>query len=218
MGDRERNLQTIIDTGIVAVIRGQNPCELLNAIRAIEAGGVEAIEITMTVPGAIDIIREVSSQLRGQVVVGVGTVLDAATARLAILAGADFVVSPVYRQEIVAMAKRYSKLVIPGGFTPTEILAAWEAGADAVKVFPATELGPEFFKDMHGPFPEVRLTPTGGVNLDNVGEFIKAGACFVGVGTSLADEAMISQGRWADLTARANRFVEAVQNARSLER
>ncbi|HHY63340.1 MAG TPA: bifunctional 4-hydroxy-2-oxoglutarate aldolase/2-dehydro-3-deoxy-phosphogluconate aldolase [Firmicutes bacterium] len=211
---KENNLQVIVDCGVVAVIRANDSSQLLDITRAVSAGGVKAIEITMTVPNAIEGIEKVVAELGDDVVVGVGTVLDPETTRLALLAGAEFVVSPVYKPEILSMAKRYSKIVIPGAFTPTEILLAWEAGADAVKVFPATKLGPEFFKDMRGPFPDIRLTPTGGVNLSNAGDFIKAGASFVGVGSALTDKAMIREKRWDDLAAHSRKFVEAVASAR----
>jgi 2-dehydro-3-deoxyphosphogluconate aldolase/(4S)-4-hydroxy-2-oxoglutarate aldolase len=212
---KEENLSLVVETGIVAVIRAKDPSELLDVIAAIERGGVKAIEVTMTVPGAIDVIREVGLKLKGKVLIGAGTILDAETARLCILAGADFIVSPVFKPEIMSMAKRYSKLVIPGAFTPTEILTAWEAGADAVKVFPATKLGPEFFKDMSGPFPQIRLTPTGGISLDNIGAYIKAGACFVGAGTSLTDKKMIEGARWDELAEHASKFIAEVKKARS---
>jgi 2-dehydro-3-deoxyphosphogluconate aldolase/(4S)-4-hydroxy-2-oxoglutarate aldolase len=204
----------MINSGVVAVIRVKDPGELLNIVTALEQGGVKAIEITMTVPGAIELIKEVGAKLRDKVLLGAGTILDAETARLCILAGADFIVSPVFKPEIMTMGKRYSKLVIPGAFTPTEILEAWEAGADAVKVFPATKLGPEFFKDVLGPFPQIRLTPTGGIGLDNIGAYIKSGACFVGAGTSLTDRKMIEGGKWDDLSAHASKFIEAVSKAR----
>lgn len=212
---REDNLKLVVETGVVAVIRAKDPSELLNVITAIERGGVKAIEVTMTVPGAIDVIKEVGQKLKGKVLLGAGTILDEETARLCILAGADFIVSPVYKQEIISMSKRYSKVVIPGAFTPTEILTAWEGGADAVKVFPATKLGPEFFKDMAGPFPQIRMTPTGGITLDNVGAYIKAGACFVGAGTSLTDRKMIEGGLWDELAEHAAKFINEVKKARA---
>ncbi len=211
---REDNLKLVVETGVVAVIRAKDPSELLNVITAIERGGVKAIEVTMTVPGAIDVIKEVGQKLKGKVLLGAGTILDEETARLCILAGADFIVSPVFKQEIISMSKRYSKVVIPGAFTPTEILTAWEGGADAVKVFPATKLGPEFFKDMAGPFPQIRMTPTGGITLDNVGAYIKAGACFVGAGTSLTDRKMIEGGLWDELAEHAAKFINEVKKAR----
>ncbi len=211
---RENNLQAIMDCGVVAVIRANDSSQLLDITRAVSAGGVKAIEITMTVPNAVEGIEKVVAELGDDVVVGVGTVLDSETTRLALLAGAEFVVSPVFKPEILSMAKRYSKIVIPGAFTPTEILSAWEAGADAVKVFPATKLGPEFFKDMRGPLPHIRLTPTGGVNLSNAGDFIRAGASFIGVGSALTDKSMIREKRWDDLTAHSRKFVEAVAAAR----
>ena len=174
--NKEQYVQAIIDTGIVAVIRVNNAAELMDTTIALNQGGVRALEITMTSPGALDAISETSKRLGDDAIIGVGTVLDPETARAAILAGAKFVVSPVLNLDVIRLCQRYSVPCIPGAFTPTEILRAWEAGADVVKVFPATKLGPSYFKDLLGPLPQLRLTPTGGVNLENAGEFIKAGA------------------------------------------
>ena len=146
---------------------------------------------------------------------GAGTVLDAETARLAILAGAQFIVGPVFRPEVVAMCHRYDIAAMPGCFTPTEILAAWEAGADVVKVFPATALGPGFFKDVRGPLPQVKMMPTGGVSLANAGEWIKAGAVAIGVGTAMVDSKAVAASDWAAITETARRFVGAVAAARA---
>ena len=212
---KEDDFKRIQDTGVVAVIRASDPSELVEVISAIERGGVKAIEITMTVPGALDVMKEVRNKLGDKVLIGAGIIIDAITARLSIIAGADFIVSPVFKQEIMTVCKQYSKICIPGAFTPTEILAAWEAGADAVKVFPATKLGPEFFKDMAGPFPQIRLTPTGGINLENIGAYIKAGACFVGAGTSLTDRKMIEGRKWDELSDHAARFIQEVKKARA---
>ncbi|HHV61528.1 MAG TPA: bifunctional 4-hydroxy-2-oxoglutarate aldolase/2-dehydro-3-deoxy-phosphogluconate aldolase [Firmicutes bacterium] len=222
---KQHVLKTMIDTGIVAIIRAERSDDLVNVARALKEGGIRAMEVTMTTPGAIDVVREIASGIAGgggedgagaanEMIIGVGTVLDPETARIAILAGAEFVVSPTLNLDVIRMCRRYSKVVIPGAFTPTEILAAWEAGADAVKVFPATKLGPSFFKDMRGPLPQVLLTPTGGVNLDNVAEFIKAGAAFVGVGSALVDKKLVAEKRWSELTAKARAFVDAIAGAR----
>ncbi|HOA15291.1 MAG TPA: bifunctional 4-hydroxy-2-oxoglutarate aldolase/2-dehydro-3-deoxy-phosphogluconate aldolase [Bacillota bacterium] len=212
---KETNLSLIIDTGVVAVIRSNNSSEMINIVKSLEKGGIKAIEVTMTVNGAIEAIRDISEKMKDRVLIGTGTVIDEVTAKLSILAGAEFIVSPVYKQEIVTVAKRHSKIVIPGAFTPTEILTAWEAGADAVKVFPATKLGPEFFRDMAGPFPQLRLAPTGGVTLGNVADYIKAGAAFVGVGSSLIDRDIIENKRWEQLEERAVKFIEEVKKART---
>lgn len=212
--DKHDKLKAIADAGVVAVIRTSSANELVNICTAMAEGGVVGVEITMTSPNALEAIREAASELGGKAIIGAGSVLDAETARACILAGADFVVSPVFSAELVEMCRRYSKIVIPGAFSPTEILTSWQAGADVVKVFPATKLGPSFFKDVLGPMPQVKLTPTGGIDLDNMGDFLKAGAVFVGVGSSLVDKTLVAQGRWGELSARAARFVAAARSAR----
>lgn len=211
---REETLEKIIDCGVVAVIRVDSSEELLNISKALKEGGVIGIELTMTTPGALNIFPEISKIMGKDVVLGVGTVLDPETARLAILAGAEFVVSPVLKPEIIKICHRYDKVAIPGAYTPTEILTAWEEGGDVIKIFPASSLGPQFIKDIHGPMPYIRLSPTGGVSLENVGEFIKAGACFVGVGGNLVDKKLVSEKKWDLLTERAQKFIEEVRKAR----
>lgn len=212
---KEKNLAAIRESGVVAVIRAEGESELFDTTLALNRGGVQALEITMTSPGALDVLKKVASSLEGQAILGVGTVLDPETARLAILAGAQFVVSPVLNYEIIEICRRYSIACIPGAFTPTEILNAWQAGADVVKVFPATKLGPQYFKDLKGPLPQVKLTPTGGINLANVGDFIKAGAEFVGVGSALVDKLLIKEKNWDELSHRASAFIAAVKQARA---
>ena len=175
---------------------------------------MKALEITMTSPGALETIKAVSSELGDSAIIGVGSVLDTETARAAILAGAQFVVSPVFKPEIITLCRRYNKICIPGAFTPTEILSAWEAGADVVKIFPATKLGPGYIKDLKGPLPQIKVTPTGGVNLENTADFIKAGAEFVGVGGAMVDKKLVAAGKWDELSALAAKFVQAVQEAR----
>ena len=207
----------MIDCGVVAVLRAKSSAELLDVTRALYEGGVTCIEVTMTTPGALKVIEEVASKMSREVIVGVGSVLDAETARAAILAGAEFVVGPVFKESVVEMAKSYSKVVIPGAFTPTEILRAWEAGADVVKVFPATAVGPKYFRDLLGPLPQLRLTPTGGVTIENTAEFIKAGAVFVGAGTSLVDGKAVAEKRFDIITDTAKRMVAEVRKARGLE-
>ena len=200
--------------GIVAVIRIAAADKLRAVIDALAEGGVRALEVTMTVPRALDLISEIAGALPKGFLVGAGTVLDTETARLAILSGAQFVVSPVLRRPVVEMCHRYDVAALPGCFTPTEILEAWEAGADIVKVFPATALGPGFFKDVRGPLPQVKLMPTGGVSLDNAGDWIAAGAVAVGVGTALLDAKAIACGDYAVLTANARRICASVRKAR----
>lgn len=212
--EKAEQLKAIADSGVVAVIRTNDASELVNICKAMAAGGVMGVEITMTSPGALDAIREAAVQLGSKAIIGAGSVLDAETARACIMAGADFIVSPVFDANLVEICHRYSKIVIPGAFTPTEILRAWQAGADVVKVFPANVVGPRYFKDILGPLPQVKLTPTGGIGLNNLGEFIKAGAVFVGAGSSLVDKTMVAQGRWDELANRAAQFVAAVKDAR----
>lgn len=213
---KEEQLRCIEETGIVAVIRTQDGSELVSICQALVEGGVLAVEITMTSPGALGAICQAAKTLGGKALIGAGSVLDPETAREALLAGADFVVSPVLNRDVVALCRRYGKIVIPGAFTPTEILTAWEAGADVVKVFPATKLGPSFFKDVKGPLPQVKLTPTGGVDLNNLGDFLKAGAAFVGVGSALVSRNLVAARDWAGLTALAAEYVQEVKKARAV--
>ena len=211
---REFIVNKIIESGVVAVIRLNGKEKLPEIIDALSKGGISAMEITMTTPNAIEIINEISQKVGNDFMIGAGTVLDSETARAVILAGAQFVVSPITNIEMMKTVHRYNKAVFPGAFTPTEILHAWENGADVVKVFPATALGPQFFKDIHGPLPQVRLTPTGGVSLENTGEFIRCGASCVGVGTALLNKKMIVDSNWPALTENAEKFVEEVKKAR----
>ena len=207
-------VQTIEECGVVAVIRMKEPEKLRAVVDALGEGGVRALEVTMTVPGAIDLIGQLAPTLPKGFLLGAGTILDPETARLAILAGARFIVGPVFRPEVIELCHRYDVAAMPGCFTPTEILAAWEAGADVVKVFPATALGPGFFKDGRGPLPPVKLRPTGGVSLDNAGEWIAAGAVAVGVGTALLDAKAIAAADYGVITANARKIVANVEAAR----
>jgi 2-dehydro-3-deoxyphosphogluconate aldolase/(4S)-4-hydroxy-2-oxoglutarate aldolase len=200
--------------GIVAVIRIKEPQKLRAVVDAIAQGGVRALEVTMTVPGAVDLIRDLAPTLPAGVLLGAGTVLDAETAARVIDAGARFVVSPVLRRSVIETCHARGAAVMPGCFSPTEILDAWEAGADVVKVFPATALGPGYFKDIHGPLPQVKLMPTGGVTLDNAGDWIRAGAVAVGVGTALLDAKAVAAGDYGVLRANAERIVASVGAAR----
>jgi len=188
---------------------------LLRVVEAICAGGVTAIEITMSVPRAFEMIETVVRQLGDAALVGAGTVLDAETARLAIAAGARYVVSPVFKPEIIQTAHRYDVPALPGAFTPTEILAAHEAGADIVKVFPADVVGMAFFKAIKAPMPQLRLMPTGGVTLTNAGDWLRAGACAVGVGSALLDQKAIAEGRWEKLTENARTLMASIRQARA---
>ena len=209
--DAVRRLQ---DAGVVAVIRLADGARLQAVAEALAAGGVRAIEVTMTVPRAAALIAQLSRSLPPDSIVGAGTVLDAETAREVIDAGARFVVSPVFRRAVLEACHERDVAAMPGCFTPTEILDAWDAGADIVKVFPATALGPGFFSDLRGPLPQVRMMPTGGVTRENAGDWIRAGAAAIGVGTALVDRRAVDEGRFETITANARHFVEAVQQAR----
>lgn len=212
---REAIVQQIEEAGVVAVIRLKEPERLRAVMDAIAEGGVRALEVTMTVPGAVELIRQFASTLPPGFLLGAGTVLDAATARRVVDAGAQFVVSPVFRRETIDACRERGVPAMPGCFTPTEILNAWDAGADIVKVFPATALGPSFLKDIRGPLPHVKLMPTGGVTLDNAGDWIRAGAAAVGVGTALLDAKAIASGDYAVLRQNAERIVRNVRGARA---
>ncbi len=207
MVSRTDILQRILEKKAIAVIRMTDVARLTRVIAAIRAGGVECVEITMSVPGAIDVIKDVSRSIGDKALIGAGTVLDAETARQAIEAGAEFVVGPVLDLGVIEVANECEKVVIPGACSPGEIVTAWQAGADIVKVFPATVLGPGYLKDLGGPLPQIRLCPTGGVTVENAGELIKAGACCVGIGTDLLDKKAIAEDRYEVLTEKAQRLV-----------
>ena len=207
----------IEDLGVVAVIRLQDPSRLRAVIDAIVAGGVRALEVTMTVPKAIEMIAQIAPTLPKGFLIGAGTVLDAGTATRAASAGAQFIVSPVFRKEVITAAHVRDVPAVPGCMTPTEILEAWDAGADIVKVFPATTLGPGFLKDVRAPLPDVRLMPTGGVTIENAGDWIRAGAVAVGVGSALLDSAAIASGKYNVITENARRIVANVAAARGLQ-
>jgi 2-dehydro-3-deoxyphosphogluconate aldolase/(4S)-4-hydroxy-2-oxoglutarate aldolase len=207
-------LDRIIDCGVVAVLRADSSAELLDVSRALREGGVVAIEVTMTIPGALKVIEEAAAKMK-DTIVGVGSVHDPETARAAILAGAEYIVGPTFHLGVIEMAKRYGKVVMPGAFTPTEILTAWQAGADVVKVFPASVGGPAYFKDVKGPLPQVRLMPTGGVDLTTTGAFIKAGACAVGAGSAMVDKKAVAAGKFDVITDTARKFMEEVRKARA---
>jgi 2-dehydro-3-deoxyphosphogluconate aldolase / (4S)-4-hydroxy-2-oxoglutarate aldolase len=212
---KDQYLKQIADAGVVAVIRAKSKDQLIGITEALLAGGVPTIEVTMTTPDAIAGIEMLARRFGERAVIGVGTVTDAATAGRAIAAGAQFVVSPIFDVQIVAAAQKSDKIVIPGALTPTEILRAWSAGADVVKVFPSTPLGPQYFRDLLAPLPQLRLTPTGGVTLQNAGEWIKAGAVFVGAGSSLVTKEALMQNDWTCVTANAQAFVETIRAARA---
>jgi len=211
---REATLRRILDGGIIAVVRAESGEQLVKVARALAEGGVTAVEITFTVPDAVEVIRRVHRELGDAVVVGAGTVLDPETARAALLAGAAFLVGPTVNVEVIRTARRYDKVVMPGALTPTEVLTAWEAGADVVKIFPAGLGGPGYLKDLRGPLPQVRLMPTGGVDLDTAEAFLKAGACCLGVGSALVEPKAVADGDFDRLRDLAGRFAAIVRRAR----
>jgi 2-dehydro-3-deoxyphosphogluconate aldolase/(4S)-4-hydroxy-2-oxoglutarate aldolase len=213
--NRADQLDRILDAGIVAVVRAPDPAGLVEVIRALAAGGVTVAEVTLTVPNALDVVREARRTLGDSVLLGAGTVLDPETCRAALLAGAEFIVSPTLNPDVIRLCRRYDKLVMPGAFTPTEILAASEAGADVVKVFPADVVGPAFFKAMRGPLPQIRLMPTGGVDLTNAADYLKAGACCLGIGSQLVDPKLVAAKAFDQLRELAARYVEVVRRARA---
>ncbi|NLA22316.1 MAG: bifunctional 4-hydroxy-2-oxoglutarate aldolase/2-dehydro-3-deoxy-phosphogluconate aldolase [Candidatus Marinimicrobia bacterium] len=213
--DRQTITAKLIESGLVAVIRLDSGEKLPGIISALRQGGINALEITMTTPGALEIIKNFAAQTGRDFLIGAGSVLDAETARLAILNGAQFIVGPIFNPEVIRMCHRYDKPAIPGAFTPTEILTAWEQGADLVKVFPTTALGPSYIKDILGPLPQVKLLPTGGVTLENAAEFIRSGACCLGVGTALLNKKMIAADDWQALAKHAEAFRSAVLTGRS---
>ena len=211
---KELQLQRLLDRGIVAVIRAPSGEQLIEVAEALLAGGVEILEVTFTVPGAVHVLQRVADRLGDRVLLGAGTVLDPETARAALLAGAEFIVSPSTNLDVIRLCRRYDKLVMPGAFTPTEVVTAWEAGADIVKIFPADVGGPAYLKALRGPLPQIRLMPTGGVDLHTAADFLKAGACALGVGGSLVDAKAIQQGDMKKLESLARQFVEVVEQAR----
>jgi 2-dehydro-3-deoxyphosphogluconate aldolase/(4S)-4-hydroxy-2-oxoglutarate aldolase len=212
--DKSRQCERIREAGVVAIIRARTSDDLIEAAEAIGEGGLTAIEVTMTTPGALGIIGEATRRFGERFIIGAGTVLDPETARAAILAGAEFIVSPTLNRRTIELCRRYSKVVMPGCFTPTEILTAWEWGADFVKVFPAEVGGPSYIKAVLAPLPQIALIPTGGVTPETTGPFLKAGAVAVAAGGSLVSQKILDEKDFPELTRRARQFREAVTRAR----
>ena len=208
------DLGRMLDGGIVAIIRAPSSEQLVNVARALYDGGIDVIEVTLTVPRALEIIAEVNKELGDKILLGAGSVLDAETARSAMLAGAEFIVSPVVNSGVISICKRYGKVVTPGAFTPTEVLSAWEAGADIVKVFPADIGGPSYLQAIHDPLPQVRLMPTGGVNLETLRDFVRAGACAVGLGSALVEKKAVLEGDMDHIRSLAAEYVELMKTVR----
>lgn len=214
--NKQAILSSIIDIGVVPVVRTATAEGAIRAIEAIFRGGIRAAEITMTVPGAIRALEQVADQFGDKIVLGAGTVLDPETARACMLAGAQFFVTPALNLKTIEMAQRYSKPIMPGALTPTEVQAAWQAGADVIKVFPASAMGgAKYIKALKGPFPQIEMIPTGGVNLDTAGDFLKAGACAVAVGGELVDPVTIKEGRFEVFEERARQYLDVVARTRA---
>jgi 2-dehydro-3-deoxyphosphogluconate aldolase/(4S)-4-hydroxy-2-oxoglutarate aldolase len=208
-------LQDIQENGVVAIIRGANPDNILSIAKALREGGVKTLEITVETPRVMELIEQVSREL-DDLIVGAGTVLDPETARAAILAGAKFIFSPTVNVETIRLTKRYGVISIAGALTPTEILTAYENGSDIIKVFPANVFGPKYLKDVHGPLPHIPLMPTGGINLSNIKDYIHAGGVAAGLGSALVDTKQeINEAYLKELSAKSKEYIEAVQAARS---
>jgi 2-dehydro-3-deoxyphosphogluconate aldolase/(4S)-4-hydroxy-2-oxoglutarate aldolase len=211
----EQIKQTIRDIGIVPIVRSQSAEQALLAVEAIRRAGLKTVEITMTVPGAVKVLEKLADSLGSEMLLGAGTVLDPETCRACLLAGAQFIVTPALRLSTIEMVKRYSKVVLPGALTPTEVLTAWEAGADFVKIFPCGNLGgAKYLKSLKGPFPQIEMVPTGGVNLETAPDFIHAGAAAIAVGSELVDGELLRKGDYEAIEARAAEFLRIVNLAR----
>lgn len=207
-------IQRLLNPGIIAILRSPTGAKLIDAAKAALAGGVNAMEVTMTTPGALNIIRDTKRALGDQIVMGVGSVLDSETCRSALVAGAEFVVTPVVRPEVIKLANRYGVPVICGAMTPTEALTAQECGADFVKLFPAENLGPDYVKSLLAPLPMLQVVPTGGVTPENTVKYLEAGAVAVGVGSALVSQELLDNGDWPKLTKIAAKFVAAAKKAK----
>jgi len=211
---RQENLNRVLESGIVAVIRSSSGEQLVEVAKALYEGGVDVLEVTFTVPKVLEIIAAVHQALGNKILLGAGTVLDPESARAAFLAGAEYVVAPTVNLDVIRICHRYDKLVMPGAFTPTEVITAWEAGADIVKLFPADLGGPNYLKSLRGPLPQVRFLPTGGIGLDNLAAYLQAGACAVGLGGNLVDQKAIQAGDMRRIRGLAEQYVAVVKKAR----
>jgi 2-dehydro-3-deoxyphosphogluconate aldolase/(4S)-4-hydroxy-2-oxoglutarate aldolase len=209
-------LNTIRETGVIAIMRAQSSEQLIAAADAIKKGGVTVIEVTMTTPGALGVIAEAKERYGSDVAFGAGSVLDPETGRAAILAGADFVVSPILNLGLIELCNRYGVATMPGCYSPTEIITGWQAGADLIKLFPASVGGPDLVKALVAPLPQVQIVPVGGVDLDTAADFIRSGAVALGVGSSLVSQKLLDSGDPDELTRRAAAFVEEVRKGRGL--
>ncbi len=205
------DLARLLEKRIVAVIRAANPDAVVEVAEALLAGGVEILEVTFTVPRALRVIETIADRLGDKILLGAGTVLDPETGRAALLAGAQFIVAPTTNPELITLCKRYDRVVIPGALTPTEVVTAWQAGADIVKVFPSDFTGPGYLKALKGPLPQIRLMPTGGVNLETAEAFLRAGASALGVGGSLVESKAVAAGNFGRFESLARQYVDIVE-------
>lgn len=211
-------LNIINKTGVCAIVRGLSADSLCRTAEALIKGGIKAIEVTFNTPGSAEMIKELSSKYSKDMVIGAGTVLDSKTARIAIMSGASFVLSPSLNLDVVRVCQRYSIVPVPGVLTPTEIITAWENGVQIVKLFPAGAIGPRYIKEIKGPFSHIDIMAVGGIDLTNISDFIKAGACSTGIGSSLVDKSLVEEGKFEELTNRAKGYITAVNEARSIKR
>jgi 2-dehydro-3-deoxyphosphogluconate aldolase/(4S)-4-hydroxy-2-oxoglutarate aldolase len=215
MRSKQQIIEQLLNPGVIAVVRAKRADQAVPLAEALVAGGVIAVEITMTTPNAIAAIKEASDKLGDRALIGVGTVLDEATCQAAIDAGAQFIVSPICRRKLVPIAQRAGKPIMLGSYTPTEAQLAHEAGSDFIKIFPADTLGPNYIKALRAPLPHLKIVPTGGVDLKTIGDFFKAGVAAVGAGSSLISKDVLDKDDWATLTKTAAEFVKAAKAARS---
>jgi len=211
---KHEDLQRVLDCGIVAIIRASSGEQLVKVARALHEGGVNVLEVTFTVPNVLEILQAVRKDLGNKILLGAGTVLDTETCRAALLAGAEFIVSPCVNTDVIRMCKRYDKLAMPGAFTPTEVLTAWEAGADIVKIFPGEVGGANYLKALKAPLPQIRMMPTGGVDLETLPAFFKAGACAVGVGSNLVEKKAVETGDVDRIRTLAQQYTDLVKKSR----
>ena len=207
-------LDRVFRTGVVAILRAPSGERLVEVAEALLAGGVEVVEVTFTVPAAHRVLEKIAARLGDKILLGAGSVLDTETARIAMLSGAEFIVSPTVNLRVIEICRRYAKPIMPGAMTPTEALTAWEAGADVIKLFPSEITGPKLIRAIHGPMPHIPLMPTGGVNLETAGDFIRAGACALGMGSTLAPKDAIASGDMRRIESLAREFIEIVKTTR----
>jgi 2-dehydro-3-deoxyphosphogluconate aldolase/(4S)-4-hydroxy-2-oxoglutarate aldolase len=216
MSSKAHSLNTLLSIGVVPIVRADSADKALQAAKAVCRAGLRALEVTMTVPGAIRVIEKIADEFGGEMLVGAGSVLDPETARSCMLAGAGFFVTPCLNLKTIEICHRYGKPIMPGALTPTEVMTAWEAGADLIKIFPCGNVGgPKYIRALKAPLPQVPMVPTGGVRLDNVAEFLAAGASAVAVGSELCDKQAMADGRFEVIEENARQFLEEVRKARA---